>query len=418
MKIVKIQRSILVLSFTLVVFCSFTLGSVTGYLARPVLAADEPAEFKVFWEAWNVVVNHFVDQDKIDFRKMTYGAIQGMLNTLGDENHTVFFSPEVAKQEASALEGSFEGIGAYVNMENDQFKVVTPMHGSPAEAAGVLAGDTVIKVDGLDIAGMQEWEVISKVRGPAGTTVVLTILHPNSKVPTDISVVRQRIEVKSVQWARIPDTDLAYLQLRQFASDTGDELKQALTEIKAETDKGKPIRGLVLDLRNNPGGLLNEAITVGSQFLPAGTVILHERDAQGKVSTFKAVGDGLARDLPMVVLINKGTASAGEILAGALQDNQRARLLGETTIGTGTVLLPFNLSDGSVIRLGVTNWLTPDMKLIKKQGIAPDIQITQEPSVKMIDTYIFQTDNSAESWPTEDSQFNSALYLLRLLTRQ
>lgn len=418
MKIIKIQRSLLLISFAVAIFCSFTVGSITGYLARPVLAADQPAEFKVFWEAWTVVVDHFVDRDKIDFRKMTYGAIQGMLNTLGDENHTIFFSPEVAKQEASALEGSFEGIGAYVNMENDQFKVVTPIHGSPAEAAGVLAGDIVLKVDGIDVAGMQEWEVISHVRGPAGTTVVLTILHPNTKVPTEISVVRQRIEIKSVQWSRIPETDLAYVQISRFASDTTVELKKALTAIKTDADKGKPIRGLVLDLRNNPGGLLNEVVTVGSQFLPEGTVILHERDGQGKVATLKAVGEGLAHDLPMVVLINKGTASAGEILAGALQANQRARLLGETTFGTGTVLLPFNLSDGSVIRLGVTNWLTPDMKLIKKQGITPDISIKQDPAVKMVDTYIFQTDSTEQTWPTEDAQFNSALYLLRLLTRK
>lgn len=417
MKTVQIRRSFWGLCVGLAMFASFTAGSITGYWARPVLAADQPSEFTIFWEAWDVVIDHFVERDQIDVRRMTYGAIQGMLDALGDDNHTIFFSPEVAKQEADALEGSFEGIGAYVNLENDQFKIIAPIHGSPAEAAGVLAGDTVLEVDGVDISGMQEWDVIQRVRGPSGSTVVLTILHADERKPTEISVVRGRIDIESVLWARIPQTDLAYLKISQFATDTGEELKSALRAIRAEGEQGKPIQGLVLDLRNNPGGLLSEAITAGSQFLPKDAVILHERDAEGRVTSFKSVGEGLARELPLVVLTNEGTASAGEILAGALQDNERGRVLGETTVGTGTVLLPFTLSDGSVIRLGVTNWLTPDMHLIKNQGIKPDIQIKQEASAPMVDAYSLQEEGSESGWSSEDYQFNAALYLLRLLTQ-
>jgi carboxyl-terminal processing protease len=417
MKIKQGRRRLVTVVIAVAMFGSFTLGNVTGFLARPVIAADQPSEFQVFWEAWDIVVEHFVDQDKIDFTKMTYGAIQGMLDALGDQNHTVFFSPEVAKQEATAFEGSFEGIGAYIDSENDQFKVVAPIHGSPAEAAGILAGDVVLKVDGVEVQGLPPYEVIGMVRGTAGTTVTLTVLHPDSQEPVDIEIVRARIEVESVLWARVPETNVAYLQITQFASDTGDELRKALTEIRAEADgaaSGRPpITGILLDLRNNPGGLLSEAIRAGSHFLPEGAVILNQRDSEGRVDVLKSTGRGLARDLPVVVLINEGSASAAEILSGALQDHERARLVGMTTVGTGTVLIPFSLSDGSVIRLGVTNWLTPKMKLIKNQGIQPDIMIEQEPAVERVDAYRLREAEDLQSLPEEDLQFHSGLMLLQ-----
>jgi carboxyl-terminal processing protease len=413
MKIQQGRRWLVIVVIVVAMFGSFTVGNITGFLARPVIAAGQPSEFQIFWEAWDIVIEHFVDQDKIDFTKMTYGAIQGMLDSLGDQNHTVFFSPEVAKQEARAFEGSFEGIGAYIDSENDQFKVVAPIHGSPAEAAGILAGDIVLKVDGVEVQGLPGYEVIGMVRGPAGTTVTLTVLHPDAQDPVDIEIVRAKIEVESVLWTRVPETSVAYLQITQFASDTGDELKRALEEIRAEADSGRPITGILLDLRNNPGGLLSEAIRAGSQFLPEGAIILNQQDSEGRVDVLKSIGRGLARDLPMVVLINEGSASAAEILSGALQDHERARLVGMTTVGTGTVLIPFNLSDGSVIRLGVTNWLTPKMKLIKNQGILPDVMIEQEPAVERVDAYRLREAEDLQSLPEEDLQFHSGLMLLQ-----
>jgi carboxyl-terminal processing protease len=412
-----ILRRFLVLAvFVFSISGAFTVGTVTGMTVRPASAADEPSGFGVFWEVWDLVNRHFVDQDLIDPTKMTYGAINGMLATLGDENHTVFFSPEEAEQQASSLEGSFEGIGAFVGQEEGQFRIVAPIHGSPAEAAGILAGDVVLKVDGEDITGLPEWEIISRIRGPADTQVTLTVLHPEETEPVDITVTRGTIEIDSVTWQRIPDTDFAYLQISQFAADTGNELQAALREIQAEADNGAPVAGILLDLRNNPGGYLAQALRVNSQFLERGTVILHERDAEGQLRTYKSVGSGLARTIPIIVMINEGTASAGEITAGALQENGRARLVGETTTGTGTVLQPFTLSDGSVLRLGVTNWLTPNENLIKNVGVKPDLEVAQEASVEMVDSFTLEDATLQELLDQGDLQFNTALDELRILT--
>lgn len=403
-------------AYIMVVIFAFLVGNITGGFVRPAMAADAPPEFTVFWEAWDIVLNNFVDQDKIDFRRMTYGAIQGMLDTLGDSNHTVFFDPETAHLQESALEGSFEGIGAHVSMKNDQFTIIAPIRGSPAEAAGLLPGDIIVAVDGVPTAGLPEWDVISRVRGPAGTTVILTVLHPDAEEPVEITVQRARIELKSVAWARIPATNLAYVQITQFAGDTNYELMQALAAIQGEAAKGHAIQGILLDLRNNPGGYLHEAIRVGGQFLHNGQIVLHERNAQGELQSHKVFGNGLARDLPMIALVNQGTASAGEILAGALQENGRSKLLGATTLGTGTVLHPFTLSDGSVIRLGVTNWLTPNRNLIKNEGVKPDIKVTQKASVALVDATTLQELPQDQAVSTEDTQFNAALLWLRLAT--
>lgn len=393
----------------------FLAGTFTGFMARPVLADDRPTQFEVFWEVWDLVEQYFVDRDEIDPERMTYGAIQGMLAALGDENHTVFFSPDEAKQQQNQLDGTFEGIGAYVEGADAGFRIVAPIHGSPAEKAGILAGDIVLKVNGEEITGLPEWEVISQIRGPAGTTVVLTVLHPDAEEAVDITVTRGKIDVESVTWARIPDTNYVYLQISQFAADTGDELQKALEAINAEAESGAPVAGILLDLRNNPGGYLQEALRVNMQFLDTGKVILHERDASDQLRTYRSVGKGLARDIPMIAMINQGTASAGEITAGALKENGRARLVGQPTLGTGTVLQPFTLSDGSVLRLGVTNWLTPDKNLIKNQGVAPDSLVEQDPAIRMIDTY--QLEDAAalsDILAHGDKQFNQALLQLRL----
>ncbi len=411
-----LRRLLLVIVFVLSLSGAFTLGTVTGMTVRPASAADEPSGFGIFWEVWDLVNRYFVDQDLVDPTKMTYGAIHGMLATLGDENHTAFFSPEEAEQQESSLEGSFEGIGAFVGQEEGQFRIVAPIHGSPAEAAGILAGDVVLQVDGDDITGLPEWEIISRIRGPADTQVTLTVLHPEETDPVDITVTRGKIEIDSVTWRRIPDTDLVYLQISQFAADTGNELQDALKAIQAEADSGMPVAGILLDLRNNPGGYLAQALRVNSQFLDKGKVILHERDADGELRTYKAVGSGLGRSVPMIVMINEGTASAGEITAGALQENGRARLVGETTTGTGTVLQPFTLSDGSVLRLGVTNWLTPAQNLIKNVGVKPDLEVAQEASVEMVDSFAIEEAALQELLDLGDLQFNTALDELRTLT--
>lgn len=416
MKQATLKRTLLVLTMLALMFVAFAAGNITGWMARPVLAAaDEPAEFAIFWETWDLVREYFVDQDKIDVKAMTYGAIQGMLNTLGDQNHTVFFPPDVARQQESSLDGSFEGIGAYVDASADEFKIVTPIQGSPAEAAGLLAGDVVLAVNDQEITGMAEWEVISLIRGPAGTTVTLTVLHPEATDPVDIEIERGRIDIDSVLWARIPGTNLVNLQITRFASDTSTELDDALQAILQ--DGKEPVAGIILDLRNNPGGYLQEALEAAGQFLPEDAVVLHEVDARDNTTTHRVQGSGLARDLPLIVLINPGSASAAEILAGALQDNGRAKLVGESTVGTGTVLRPFTLSDGSVVRLGVTNWLTPNHKLIKGEGIQPDIKVEQKAAVEMISSAQLETLDAAAVRTHADRQFQAALLWLSVRTQ-
>lgn len=412
----KMPRIAMPIVVVMLVF-SFGLGNLSGYMTRSALAQDSatPAEFGVFWEVWELVERYFVDQDRIDYEQMTYGAIQGMLNTLGDENHTVFFSPEVARQQEEALSGSFEGIGAYVSEEDGRFTIVAPILGSPAEQAGILAGDIVLAVDGLEISGMPEWEVIALIRGEAGTAVVLTVLHPDATEPVEIEIVRGRIDIPSVLWARIPGTDIVQIQLTQFAATTGRDLQSELDEIFTQAQQEDwAVEGIILDLRNNPGGFLSEALRVGSQFLPEGQVILHERDAAQNTTTYRSQGRGLAREVPMVVLINGGSASAAEIISGSLQENGRARLVGTPTVGTGTVLRPFPLSDGSLVRLGVTNWLTPDYNLIKGEGVQPDVLIEQPAAIPMINTMTLGDLTAEEVRLHEDRQFQTALILLQM----
>ncbi len=225
-----------------------------------------------------------------------------------------------------------------------------------------------------------------------------------------------KYDIESVLWARIPGTDLVHLHVTQFASDTSIELEMALQEILDENAE-QPVRGIILDLRNNPGGYLQEALRVASQFLPVDEIILHEQDAKENLTTYRSEGKGLARDIPMVVLINPGSASAAEIVAGALQENHRAKLIGEPTVGTGTVLRPFQLSDGSVLRLGVTNWLTPEKHLIKGEGIQPDVTIEQMPSVEMITSYLLDEMEAKEVRTHEDRQFQTAMLMLNLLVQ-
>ncbi len=400
----------------LVIVTVFLAGNITGYMAKSARANTvAPSEFGLFWEAWELVELYFVDRNELDLTAMTYGAIRGMLDSLGDENHTVFFTPDEAKQQASSLEGSFEGIGAYVGTEDGFFTILSPIHGSPAEEAGLLAGDIVLSVDSEEIVGRPDWEVISLIRGPAGSTVTLTVQRVDVAEPFEVEVKRDRIDIDSVLWSHIPGTDLAYLQITQFANDTGLELERALLEISEASNEGRPIAGIVLDLRNNPGGYLHEAIRVGSQFLEEDEVILHARDANGEIMTYRAYGKfALARDLPMVVLINEGSASAAEIVAGALQSHERAPLIGEVTLGTGTVLRPYTLSDGSVVRLGVTNWLTPDFELIKNEGVLPDLPVEQAASVDMVDSMVLESLDGAELEAHEDRQFASALLMLQM----
>ncbi len=332
-------------------------------------ALDVPANaqgsFRLMEQAWNMIDQNYVDQKAVDPQTLSYGAISGMVNALGDTGHSRFLTPEMRAQEQNAIQGKFSGIGAEVQMKDGHVVIVAPLDGSPAQKAGVMPGDVVVKVDGEDVTGQPLEQVVSKILGKAGTQVTLTLQDPNTGTPRDVSITRAEITIHNVTWQMLPGTKVAHLRIAAFSQGVTQDLKKVLGEIN---DAGAT--GIVLDLRNDPGGLLDEAIGVTSQFLTSGDVLL-EKDAQGNITHVPVKSGALAPDLPMVVLINQGTASAAEIVSGALQDAGRAQLVGETTFGTGTVLQDFPLADGSSMLLATQEWLTPKGRVIWHQGIEP-----------------------------------------------
>ncbi len=324
-------------------------------------------QLKLVAEAWNVIQQHYVERAGLDPQKLVYGAISGMVDALGDTGHSRFMPPEVVQSEHDFNKGEFEGIGAEVEPKDGHVVIVAPMDGSPALKAGVKPGYIILKVDGEDVTGLPLGDVVGRIMGPAGTQVRIQFQDPATGKKIDLTITRARIRLNSVSWAMIPGTKVAHLRIAAFRGGIADELKTALKDIRKAG-----AAGIILDLRNNPGGLLGEAVSVTSQFLKDG-IVLQEKDSNGKVTNVPVQKGGLATDLPMVVLINNGSASASEIVSGALQDAGRAKLVGETTFGTGTVLNEFSLSDKSAVLLATEEWLTPKGRVIWHQGIVPDI---------------------------------------------
>ena len=325
--------------------------------------------FAPFWEAWEIVDENFVDQP-IDQEALMRGAIQGMLDALGDQ-HTSYMDPHQFQQANAPLEGSYEGIGAWVDPNQDYLTIVSPMPGSPAEEAGLQPGDKVIAIDGEDMTGIDGNVVIRSVLGPAGSTVVLTIYREGVTHPFDVEITRAEIIIPSIEY-RMLDDNIAYIHLLQFADDTTDELRNALNELLAENPDG-----LILDLRNNGGGYLFTAVEVTSEFIEEGEIVLHEEYGDGSLETYDALKGGLALDTPLVILVNGGTASASEIVAGAIQDHERAPLVGSTTFGKGSVQqwVPLDNDQGAV-RVTIARWLTPLMRQIHEIGLEPDYAVT------------------------------------------
>ncbi len=328
--------------------------------------------FTPFWETWTLVHEQYVDQPVDDVALMR-GAIRGMLEALGDD-HTSFMDPQEFEDANMAMSGNYEGIGAYVDTTGDYLTIISPIKGSPAEAAGLRAGDKIIAIDGEDMDGINPELARRRVLGPAGTTVVLTIQREGENEPLDVPITRAKITISSVEYEM--KGDIAYIQLNTFGDTTSQELRDALKELMAQNPKA-----LILDLRNNGGGYLRTSVEVLSQFIKKGEVALYEQYGDGKRDTFTTLGGGLATDIPMVVLINEGSASASEIVAGALQDYGRATLVGVKSYGKGSVQnwLPLNGNEGAV-RITIAKWLTPKERTIHKVGLEPDVlaEMTQE----------------------------------------
>lgn len=325
--------------------------------------------FADFWEAWRAVPYlPYEDPSTVSFERLMQVSLRGMVGGLGDA-HTGYLDPFQLQQSDLSLAGEYEGIGAWVAPTSDYLTIVAPMEGSPAEAAGLLAGDRVIAVDGQDMTDIDGNVVISYILGPAGTDVTLTIERDDEAEPFDVTITRAHIVVESVSGEML-EGDIAYIQLQTFGADTAGELRDVLEDLLAED----PI-GIILDLRNNGGGYLNTAVQVVSEFIEDG-VALHEEFGDGSVQTYDLQGNGLATDIPLVILVNPGTASASEIVAGAVQDYERGILVGETTFGKGSVQIGQNLSNGQgALRITIARWLTPDMRQIHGVGLEPDVVI-------------------------------------------
>jgi carboxyl-terminal processing protease len=333
-----------------------------------VIPDGAPEDFGVFWEALELVKDRYVDPDRLGDENLTWGAIRGLVDALGDTGHTAFLTPDEVLAQSDQLTGRISGIGIMVDARAGVPLVISVFDGSPADEAGLRAGDLITSVDGQTTERMTVDEIIELVRGEAGTTVTLGIRHRDGSTE-EVPIVRAEIEVSPVAWAFIPGTRIADIRLVQFSEGAADGTRDALKEA---IDQGAT--GIVLDMRGNPGGLVHEAVAVASMFLKEG-IVYQEEDRSGSRRTIATIDDPIAPDLPMTVLVDYGSASSAEIVAAALQDNDRARVVGQRTFGTGTVLNIFPLSDGSAIRLGVIEWLTPDGAGIFETGITPDVEV-------------------------------------------
>lgn len=338
--------------------------------------------FAPFWEAWNIVHEQYVDQP-VDDLVLMRGAIRGMMDALGDKQ-TFYMDPIVYQTETSSLQGEYEGIGAYVDTDGEYLTIISPIAGSPAELAGLRPGDKVIAIDGEDMTGIAPEQARLKVLGPAGTTVSLKISRDGEPEPLEFSITRARISIKSAE-GKMLGNDIAYIDINTFGDKTTPELRNTLDTLLKENPKG-----IIIDLRNNPGGYLNTAVDVASEFISKG-VVLYEQFGDGRRDVYNANGNGHATDLPIVVLVNEGSASASEILAGALQDYGRAKLVGVQSYGKGSVQVWVPLSnDQGAARVTIAKWLTPDERAIDGIGLTPDIY------VECSDCTLNETENDAQ----------------------
>jgi len=391
MKAVKIVLFVF-LSVT-VVLTAFTSGyymagqtdtaSAASALQLPVrtssspFSSDAPKQFQTLNEVWKVLRQEFIDGKDLDADKLGKAAIDGMLGAL-DDRHTHFLDRQTREAENSSLRGSYEGIGAHVQMEDGVLTIVAPLAGSPAEAAGIRAGDKILALDGTSIQGMNISDAVAKVKGPKGSKITLTIQREGSRTPVPVEVTRDEIKTASVLLTMQPD-GYAHIRITQFGQRTADEAREALTNARRQN-----ARGLVLDLRNNPGGLLDTTVEITNMFLDGG-VAGYQVDKNGRRETLRLSGKGDFTDIPVVVLVNGGSASGSELLAGALQDRGRAKLAGTATYGKGSVNHLKELADGSALYVTIGRWLTPNGRLIEGNGLTPDFTIAiTEDDVKAI----------------------------------
>lgn len=341
---------------------------VSAVATEPIPPGDRlPTELGTVGEAYRILLDEHVDHEVLDPKNLSEGAIRGMLAALEDP-HASYLSAEQHSREQEGYRGYFEGIGAQVTLTEAGLTVIAPIPGAPAEEAGIRAGDLILAVDGEDIDGLTLIESVNLIRGPGGTEVTLLVRHVGEIEDVNITVTRGRIPIESTTFRMLED-GIGHLWVYSFSNTTEDEVRRALDELEAADG-----RGLILDLRNNPGGLLASVINVTDLFLDSGT-ILYEIDAEGDRSDYEAARRGPATDVPLVVIVNQFSASASEIMAGAIQTSGRATVVGTSTFGKGSVNIARELSDGSAIYFTIRRWYLSDGTQIEGEGVTPDIEI-------------------------------------------
>lgn len=335
------------------------------------LGQPESVDFSLFWETWDLIHERYVDRSKLNTQEMVFGAIQGMVKSVGDP-FTVFLEAKESKRLQEDIKGEFAGVGIEIGMREEVLTVIAPLKDTPADRAGIIAGDKILKIDGDSTAGITLEEAVSKIRGRRGTKVVLTISRKkdNQEETKEFEITRDRIKIPTVRLSKI-DPDIGHIQLFSFNQIAKNEFDDALKELK----KLGADKKLILDLRNNPGGLLDLAIDISSYFLEPGQVVVIEDFGNGQKDELKAKPNGFLKDVKVLILINKGSASASEIVAGALHDNKGVKLIGEKTFGKGSVQQIEELRFKTALKVTVAKWLTPKGRSISDEGIEPDIKV-------------------------------------------
>ena len=350
-------------------------------------------DFGLFWNVWELLHNKYVDQDKLATQELIYGAINGMVNAAGDP-YTVFLKPKESEEFQQQISGAFGGVGIEIGLRKNILTVIAPIKGTPAARAGLLAGDKILAIDKKSTEGMKVEEAVGLIRGPKGTQVTLTITRDGLDKAKDYTLTRDTIKIPAVNWKMLDD-NVAYIEMFVFNKNVDDEFKKAAEEIIKS-----PAKKIILDLRNNPGGLLDSAVNIAGYFLDADKIVTVERFGDGRTNEFRTQPNGLLKNYPLIVLINKGSASASEILAGAVKDNRGVLVVGETSFGKGSVQEVVELAGKASFKITVAKWLTPKGLSINENGIKPDVEA-------------IRTEEDAQN--EKDPQLDKALELIKSL---
>lgn len=405
-KLAKLRRAIVIV---LVIGASLGAGYFLGRngfqasfskFPKVTISRQTPPEknvdFSLFWRVWDTLEENYLDSNKLVASEMIYGAIKGMVSAIGDP-YTVFLPPTDNRVVQEDLKGSFEGVGIQIGFRGSQLAVIAPLPDTPAEKAGVKAGDFIvgIKDELKDVdrgtVGITLPEAVRLIRGPRGTTVTLLLLRNDSDEPIMVDIVRESIDIPSIVLSfEGENEDIAYIRLLKFGGETEDEWERTVLTIL----KKPSVKGVVLDLRNNPGGYLQASVDIASEFLKSGSIVVTEENARGETHDFKVERIGRFLNVPTAVLINRGSASASEILSGALRDVRSIQLVGETTFGKGTIQEPQQIENGAGLHITTAKWLTPSGFWVNESGLIPDVEI----------------EDDAET--TEDEQLQKAIQLL------